>query len=85
MNTLGGYFYSRQLSNVLRATVQPLIRVSRQFADVHDISQQGKKKGDTFTWDIFSDVSTPGGVLTETNTVPETNFTITSTQRVPTT
>jgi N4-gp56 family major capsid protein len=76
INTLGGYFYSRQLSNVLRATVQPLVKF-RQFADVHDISQQGKKKGDTFTWDVFSDVATPGGVLTETNTVPETNFTIT--------
>ena len=76
VNTLGGYFYSRQLSNVLRATVQPLVKF-RQFADVHDISQQGKKKGDTFTWDVFSDVATPGGVLTETNTVPETNFTIT--------
>jgi N4-gp56 family major capsid protein len=76
INTLGGFFYSRQLSNVLRATVQPLVKF-RQFADVHDISQQGKKKGDTFTWDVFSDVATPGGVLTETNTVPETNFTIT--------
>jgi len=76
INTLGGYFYSRQLSNVLRATVQPLVKF-RQFSDVHDISQQGKKKGDTFTWDVFSDVATPGGVLTETNTVPETNFTIT--------
>jgi N4-gp56 family major capsid protein len=76
VNTLGGYFYSRQLSNVLRATVQPLVKF-RQFADVHDISQQGKKKGDTFTWDVFSDVATAGAVLTETNTVPETNFTIT--------
>lgn len=76
INTLGGYFYSRQLSNVLRAAVQPLVKF-RQFADVHDISQQGKKKGDTFTWDVFSDVATAGGVLTETNTVPETNFTIT--------
>jgi N4-gp56 family major capsid protein len=49
----------------------------RQFADVRDASQQGKKKGDIFTWDVFSDVATAGGVLTETNTMPETNFTIT--------
>ncbi len=75
VNTLGGYLYSRQLSNVLRAAVQPLVKF-RQFADVHDISQQGKKKGDTFTWDVFSDVATIGGVLVETNTMPETNFTI---------
>jgi N4-gp56 family major capsid protein len=76
VSSLGGYFYSRQLSNVMRAAVQPLVKF-RQFADVHDASQQGKKKGDTFTWDVFSDVATAGQVLTETNTMPETNFTIT--------
>lgn len=76
VNSLGGYMYSRQLSNVLRMAVQPLVKF-RQFADVRDASQQGKKKGDIFTWDVFSDVATAGGVLTETNTMPETNFTIT--------
>ena len=76
VNSLGGYMYSRQLSNVLRMNVQPLVKF-RQFADVRDASQQGKKKGDTYTWDVFSDVVTAGGVLTETNTMPETNFTIT--------
>jgi len=75
VSSLGGYLYSRQLSNVLRANVQPLVKF-RQFADVHDISQQGKKKGDTFTWDVFSDVAVAGAVLVETNTMPETNFTI---------
>ena len=76
VSSLGGYLYSRQLSNVLRMNVQPLVKF-RQFADVHDISQQGKKKGDSFTWDVVSDVATAGGVLIETNTMPETNFTIT--------
>ena len=76
VNSLGGYLYSRQLSNVLRMTVQPLVKF-RQFADVHDISQQGKKKGDIFTWDVVSDVATAGQVLIETNTMPETNITIT--------
>src|SRR5579871_5892790 len=76
VNSLGGYLYSRQLSNVLRMQVQPLVKF-RQFADVHDISQQGKKKGDTFTWDVVSNVVTVGGVLVETNTMPETNLTIT--------
>jgi len=75
VNTLGGYFYARQLSNVLRMNVQPLVKF-RQFADVHDISQQGKKKGDTFTWDVVSDVAQVGSVLVETNTMPETNLTI---------
>ena len=76
VNSLGGYMYSRQLSNVLRMAVQPLVKF-RQFADVRDASQQGKKKGDIFTWDVFSDVATAGGILVETNTMPETNFTIT--------
>jgi N4-gp56 family major capsid protein len=76
VNSLGGFMYSRQLSNVLRMAVQPLVKF-RQFADVRDASQQGKKKGDIFTWDVFSDVASAGGVLTETNTMPETNFTIT--------
>ncbi len=75
VNSLGGYMYSRQLSNVLRMAVQPLVKF-RQFADVRDASQQGKKKGDVFTWDVFSDVATAGAALVETNTMPETNFTI---------
>ena len=75
VNSLGGFMYSRQLSNVLRMAVQPLVKF-RQFSDVRDASQQGRKKGDLFTWDVFSDVANPGGVLTETNTMPETNFTI---------
>jgi N4-gp56 family major capsid protein len=76
VNSLGGFMYSRQLSNVLRMAVQPLVKF-RQFADVRDASQQGKKKGDIFTWDVFSDVASAGGVIQETNTMPETNFTIT--------
>lgn len=75
VNSLGGFMYSRQLSNVLRMAVQPLVKF-RQFCDVKDASQQGRKKGDIFTWDVFSDVSVAGGTLNETNTMPETNFTI---------
>lgn len=75
VNTLGGYFYSLNLSDELRQALQPMCKF-RQFADVKDASQQGKKKGDTFTWDIVSNVATQGGSLTETNTMPETNFTI---------
>ena len=75
VNSLGGFMYSRQLSNVLRMAVQPLVKF-RQFCDVRDASQQGRKKGDIFTWDVFSDVASAGGVLVETNTMPETNYTI---------
>lgn len=75
VSSLGGFLYSRQLSNVLRMAVQPLVKF-RQFADIRDQSQQGRKKGDTFTWDVMSDVANSGGVLIETNTMPETNFTV---------
>lgn len=75
-NSLGGYMYSDNLSKVLRMEVQPLVKF-RQFADIKDAAVQGKGKGDTFHWNVYSDVATQGGSLTETNTMPETNFTIT--------
>jgi N4-gp56 family major capsid protein len=75
VNSLGGYLYSRQLSPILRGAVQPNVKF-RQFADVKDATQGGRKKGDLFTWDVYSDVVTPGGIIQETNTMPETNFTI---------
>lgn len=75
-NTLGGYMYSDNLSKVLRHAVQPLCKF-RQFADVKDAAVQGKGKGDTFHWNVYSDVATQGTTLAETSTMPETNFTIT--------
>ena len=74
VNSLGGFLYSLNLSDELREAVQPMSRF-RQFADVKDAA--GKNKGNTFTWDVVSDVSTAGGTLVETNTMPETQFTIT--------
>lgn len=75
-NTLGGYMYSDNLSKVLRMAVQPLVKF-RQFADVKDAAIQGKNKGQTFQWNVYSDVATQGTTILETNTMPETNFTIT--------
>lgn len=72
----GGYFYSLNLSNELRTTVQPMLKMA-QFADVKDATMQGKSKGQTFTWDMVGNVGTQGRTLVETNTMPETNFTIT--------
>lgn len=53
-----------------------LLSNSLQFADVKDASQQGKGKGQTFTWDVVSNASASGGTLVETNTMPETQFTV---------
>jgi len=75
-NSLGGYLSSFNLSKELRVALQPKAKF-RQFCDVKDASQQGKGKGNTFTWDIVSNVAVGGNTLTETNTMPETNFTIT--------
>jgi N4-gp56 family major capsid protein len=74
-NSLGGYFYSLNLSDELRTAVQPMTKF-RQFASVKDASQQGKAKGQTYTWDTVLDVATAGTTLVETTTMPETNFTI---------
>jgi N4-gp56 family major capsid protein len=77
VNSLGGYMYSLNLSDELRMAVQPMVKF-RQFCDVKDATMGGKKKGDVFTWDVYSDVSSRAGTsLLETNTMPETNYTIT--------
>lgn len=76
VNSLGGYFSSYNLSKELRTALQPMTKF-RQFADVKDASMQGKGKGNVFSWDVVSNVATRGTAMTETNTTPETNFTIT--------
>jgi len=74
-DTLGGYMYSDELSDVLRTVLQPLQRF-RQFCDAQDASGKGLNKGDEYSWNIYSDVATAGGELNETDVMPETNFTI---------
>ena len=75
-NSLGGYMYSDNLSEELRMAVQPMTKF-RQFCSVKDAAFQGKSKGQEFHWDIYLDAATPAGsTLTETNTMPETNYTI---------
>lgn len=75
VNTLGGYFFSLNLSDELREALQPSSKF-RQFADIKDQTQQGKKHGDTFTWDVVGTISRANRALTETNTIGEGNFTI---------
>jgi N4-gp56 family major capsid protein len=75
VNTSGGYMYALNLSRELRMAVQPVVKF-RQFCDIKDAAHQGLHRGDTFHWNVFSDVSTQGTTLTETNTIPETSFTI---------
>lgn len=73
-NALGGFMWSPNLSRKLRTALQPMVRF-RQFCDAREAF--GKGKGDTFNWNIYSDVSAQGGTLNETDIMPESNFTIT--------
>jgi hypothetical protein len=72
----GGYSYSDELSTVLRTALQPMSRF-QQHCDADDFTDKGLNKGEAFHWDIYSDVATQGGRLSETQKMPETSFTIT--------
>ena len=75
VNSLGGYMYSLELSDILRTAVQPLCKF-RQFSDAKDFTEKGLHKGQIFTWNVYNDVATGGTTLVETSTVPLTNYTI---------
>jgi N4-gp56 family major capsid protein len=75
-NSAGGFMYADQLTTVLRTALQPMSRF-QQHCDADDFSDKGYNKGDTFRWNVYSDVGTQGGRLSETSVMPETNFTIT--------
>jgi len=75
VNSKGGYMYSDNLSSYMRMKLQPTLKF-RQFCDAKDASMSGKGKGDTFHWNIYSDVATQGTTINETQVMPETNFTI---------
>lgn len=74
-NSLGGYMFAPNLSRKLRMALQPLLKF-RQFCDIKE-DAVGLHKGQLYHWDVYSDVANQGGTLTETSTIPETNFTIT--------
>lgn len=78
--------FSEELSDTLRTALQPMTRF-RQFADAKDATDKGLHSGDTFNWNVYSDVATQGAALTEYSgtgattaldqEMPETYFTIT--------
>jgi len=72
-NSLGGYMFSVNLSRKLRTALQPMVRF-RQFCDAKEAFGVGK--GETFNWNVYSDVADQGGSLQETQQMPESNFTI---------
>jgi len=79
INSEGGYAYSDNLSRELRTHVQPAVKF-RQLCDAKDAAMQGLGKGDTFHWNVYSDLQDNGDTgkngIDEREVMPEDNFTI---------
>ena len=70
VNSLGGFYYSLNLSKELRQGVQATSKF-RQFADIRDAWGKVTKSGQTFTWDTVPMMSRASRAQTETSTIPE--------------
>lgn len=70
-NTMGGYMGHEKLSRELRHAAEPLMKF-RQFCRIKE--EFGKNKNDTIFFDKISKISTAGGTLVETDTMPRRNF-----------
>ena len=73
VNSLGGYLSNDVLSKQIRHAAQPLMKF-RQFVDPEVAA--GKSRGDTILYNKISNISTAGGTLVETSTIPKRNYTI---------
>ncbi len=73
VNSLGGYLSNDAFSKKIRHASQPLMKF-RQFVDAEAAMRRGA--GDTVLFDKISNISTAGGTLTETSTIPKNNYTI---------
>jgi len=73
-NSLGGFLTNNSLSSQLRFKAQSMQKF-RQFVTPEPAAQAGK--GNKVFFDKISNISTAGGTLTETDTIPKRNFTIT--------
>lgn len=71
VNSLGGYLASTHLSQKVRHAAQPIMKF-RQFVDIEPAV--GKRRGDTLLFDKISNITTAGGALIETSTIPKNNF-----------
>ncbi len=72
-DSLGGFLGNAKLSKQLRFAAQPLMKF-RQFVQIK--GALGKNRNDTLYFNKVKNVGTAGGTLIETDTIPETEFTI---------
>lgn len=75
VNSLGGFYYSLNLSKELRMGVQATSKF-RQFADIRDAFGKVTKSGQTFTWDTVPMLPRSSRALTETSTIPQGQHTV---------
>lgn len=73
VNSLGGYLGNPELSKKIRHAAQPLMKF-RQFVDAEPA--MARSRGDSVLFDKISNISTQGGTLTETATIPKRNYVI---------
>lgn len=73
VNSLGGFFSNNELSTMIRHAAQPMMKF-RQFVDAEPAA--GRSRGDKVFFDKISNISTQGGTLNETDTIPKRNFNI---------
>jgi N4-gp56 family major capsid protein len=71
----GGYLYSDELSEYLRAQAQPLTKF-RQLCDAEDGSMKGLNRGEKFYWNTFSNIGAQGRRLDERQPMPESGVTL---------
>lgn len=72
-DTLGGFMGCPKLSRKLRHAAEPMRRF-RQFCRIKE--EFGKNNNDKIFFDKISKISTAGGTLVETNTMPRRNFSV---------
>ena len=77
-NDIENYWYSLNLSKVLRFAVQPQC-FYRNFCDAKNATQSGLHKGNIFHWNVYSNMTgddTDTDILTETDEIGSANFNI---------
>ena len=75
VNSLGGFYYSLNLSKDLRMGVEAMSKF-RQFCDIRDAWGKVTRAGQTFTWDTVPMMARASRALTETNTMPQGQHTV---------
>lgn len=74
VSSLGGYLSNDVLSRQIRHSAQPIMKF-RQFVDAEGAA--GKNRGDAVLFNKISNITTAGGTISETSTIPKRGYTIT--------